>query len=161
MSRKNSLHVRSVCFWGFVLFLFGFPSSSPFCFVLFCFVLLFFKRENSGLTGHTPHAPCVLVPFSCLCPRHTGFISRFGRVSCWGAILGPGRFGVSWILSVLWGARDYSPPSEALFSDARRQGCLLSILLLPCVVFPLLCCLRLHCLLSPSRCSTPKWANDG
>ena len=101
----------------------------------------FFLREKAQVvTGHTPHAPCVCVPFSCLCPRRTGFISRFGRAPfvlafCRGAILGPGRFGDFWILSVLGGLEITRPLLRPCFLDARRQGCLLSILLLSCVVF--------------------------
>ena len=63
---------------------------------LFVFVLLFFKRESSGLTGHTPHAPCVFVPFS-LSPAAHGLapvlaVRPFFLAFCRGAILGPGRF---------------------------------------------------------------------
>ena len=46
MSRKNSLHVRSVVL-GVCFFSLGFPSSSPFRFCFCCF----FKRGSSGLTG--------------------------------------------------------------------------------------------------------------
>ena len=66
---------------------------------LFVFVLLFFKRESSGLTGHTPHAPCVFVPFS-LSPPHRVYLPF------WPCVLSFWRFvgvpfwapGVFWIL---------------------------------------------------------------
>ena len=141
MSRKNSLDVRS-CVSGF----FFLSSSGFFVDVAFFFFFVYcfcsFSREKAQVvTGHTPHAPCVLLPFSCLCPRRTGFISRFGRASFPSRVLsgchsGPRAF---WhfldSLGTLGGLEITRPLLRPCFLDARRQGCLLSILLLSCVAF--------------------------
>ena len=130
------LFMSGLLFWGFVLFLLVARRRRLFVFVFCCF----FKRESSGLTGHTPHRTLCSCSFF-FCPRRTGFISRFGRASFLSCVLsgchsGPGRFGVFLDSFGTVGARDYSPPSEAFFSDARRQGCLLSILLCRVLFFP-------------------------
>ena len=132
------LFMSGLLFWGFVLFLLVSRRRRLFVFVFCCF----FKRESSGLTGHTPHRTlCSCSFFFSLSPPHRVYLPfwpcvlsflRFVGVPFWA----PGVLAFSWILSVLWGARDYSPPSEALFSDARRQGCLLSILLCRVLFFP-------------------------
>ena len=142
MSRKNSLHVRSVVFWGLFFFSLVFCRRRLF---VFCFCCSFQERKLRANRTHPTRTLCSCSFFLSLSPPHRVylpfwpcvlFFSRFVGVPFWA----PGVLAFSWILSVLWGARDYAPPSEALFSDARRQGCLLSILLLSCVVFPLLCC---------------------
>ena len=125
---SEKLSSCQVCCFGGLVFFSWFSVVVAFSFLFF--VVFQERKLRANRTHPTPH---LVFLFLFLCPRRTGFISRFGRASffafCRGAVLGPRRFGVSWILSVLWGDRDYSLPSEAFFSDARRQGCLLSILL--------------------------------
>ena len=106
-------------FWGFfVVSSFGFsPTSSPFL----CLLFFSLKRDSSGSNRAHPHTHFAFLSLVLVfVPAATGFISRFGRASCfsvflWGAILGPTRFlGFSWC------------SSEALFLDARRQGCFIA-----------------------------------
>ena len=128
-----------------------------------CF--FFFTRDSSGLTGHHTFPALVfgLLPFPFFCPRRACLMAHFGRVSpsflvfsrvpLWAPAFW--RFldslGTSWDLSSL-------APSEAPFSDSRRQGRFgrfFSVV----VVFPFLWLFAAaHVSRRPSRRSTPKWA---
>ena len=87
------LFMSGLLFWGFVLFLLVSRRRRLFVFVFCCF----FKRESSGLTGHTPHR--TLCSCSFFFPAAPGLspvlaVRPFFLAFCRGAILGPGRFGV-------------------------------------------------------------------
>ena len=155
---KNSLDVRSgVCFWVFFSPLWFFRRCRR-LFVSFFF--FFFQRGRSGSHRAHPHTHLVFFcPFLFVSPPRPGLspvlaVRPSFLAFCRGAILGPGRFGVFWILSVRGGAEITRPPSEALFSDARRQGCFFASR--ACVAFPLFrFVLRLHTFSrSPSRLSS-------
>ena len=100
--RKNSLNVRSSVF-GFVLSFLVFRRRH------FCFLL---RDTAQVVTGHTPR---LLSPVLAVRPFFLAF--------CRGAFLGPVRFGVFVGLSRYFGGLSLLAPSEALFLDARRQGC--------------------------------------
>ena len=97
--------------------------------------LFFFKRESSGSNRAHPHTHLGCFFLFLFLSRRTCLFALFGRASRflafpWGAILGPTRF---------W---DSPGTSEALFLDARRQGCFLVVSFF-CFVFPFCCVLRL------------------
>ena len=136
LSQKNSLDVRSGVFG-----LFFSPPLVSFADVVVLFVSFFLRETAQVVTGHTPtrtlHS-CFF--FLSVSPPQPGLspvlaVRPFFLAFCRGAILGPGRFCVFWTLSVLGGAEITRPPSEALFSDARRQGCFIASR--ACFVFPL------------------------
>ena len=134
-------------FWVCFLFrVFVSTTCSPF----------FLRDTDQVVTGHTPHWP----PFwSCsfsfflspprVCHRPFWPCVPSFLVFSRGAILGPARFGVLGSLGTSWGLSSLAP-SEAPFSDARRQRCLRRFSLVV-FVFPLLSCLRLHTLEGPPR----------
>ena len=111
---KNSLRCQVWCFWVvFFLPLVFFADVV----VFLCFFFLF-KRDSSGSNRAHPHTHLFCLSlFLFLCPAALAcspFLAVRPASWCfpWGAILGPSAFlGFSW----------YS--SEALFLDARRQGC--------------------------------------
>ena len=104
-SRKclgKNFFMSGLLFLGGCFFLF---SRRRRLFVFFCF----FKRESLGSNRTRPTRTLCSCSFSCLCPRRTGFISRFGRASLLSCVLsgchsGPRAFWRFWILSVLGGA---------------------------------------------------------
>ena len=81
------------CVWGFC----SLSLSLVLCFsavVVFLFFVVF-KRESSGLTGHTPPRTVLVLFF--FVPAALGFspvlaVRPFFLAFCRGAILGPGRF---------------------------------------------------------------------
>ena len=109
---------------------------------LFLFFLFFFKRESSGLTGHTPTRTL------CSCSFFLFLSPRFGlspvlavRPSflafCRGAILGPGRF------------LDSPGTPLRLLLGREAAWVLLVASLLSCVFFPF--CVVCGCTRFPSR----------
>ena len=62
-------------------------------------------------------------------------VRPFFLAFCRGAFLGPVRFCIFRILSNIGGVLRLLAPSEALFLDARRQGCFWSILSVVFVFF--------------------------
>ena len=150
---RNCIEKFSSCqvflFWVCFLFLRVFVSTT-------CLFALLFERYRSG--SHRTHptlAPFWSCSFSFFCPRRMCVIAHFGRAS----LLFWCFLGVPfWALRVLvfldslgtsWGLSSLAP-SEAPFSDARRQGCLRRFSFVV-FVFPLLSCLRLHTLEGPPR----------
>ena len=129
--KKNSLDVRLVFLGFFSLPLVFSPTSSPFSFCLFSF-----KRESLGSNRAHPHTHLVLfVLVLFVVPPRLSVHPFWPCVLLLGVSLGchsgPHAFlGFSW----------YS--SEALFLDARRQGCFWSFLSVV-FVFPFCCVLRL------------------
>ena len=119
------------------------------------FALLFERCRSGSHRTHPTLAPFWYCSFSFFCPRRMRVIAHFGRASLlfWCFLGVPFRalrvlvfldsLGNSWGLSSL-------APSEAPFSDARRQGCLRRFSFVV-FVFPLLSCLRLHTLEGPPR----------
>ena len=105
-------NVRKILFMSGPLFLWVCFSLSRFSVVAVFFVfafVVFFKRDSSGLTGHTPHCTLWSCFFPFFVPAAPGLspalaVSPFLLAFCRGAILGPGRFGDFWILSEHWGA---------------------------------------------------------
>ena len=97
------------------------------------FVFVVFKRESSGLTGHTPHRTVLF--FFLFVPAALGFstvlaVRPFFLAFCRGAILGPGFFfGFSWNLRGL----SSLALSEALFGrEAARVFGFFSLVFLCC-----------------------------
>ena len=103
---------------------------------------VFFERYRSG-SNRTPHPLHVFVffpfflffvpPRLCLCPFWPCVLSFLRFLS--GCRSGPRAFSDS--LGTSWGLSSHAP-SEASFSDARRQGCFFCFFFVV-FVFPLLC----------------------
>ena len=101
-----SLVVRSRKWPDKILFMSGLlflgVCSLSLSFSLFSVVVVFlffvvFKRESSGLTGHTPHRTVLVLFFFLFVPAALGFspvlaVRPLFLAFCRGAILGPGRF---------------------------------------------------------------------
>ena len=107
-------------------------------------VSVFLERYSSGShRAHPSRTFLVCFLFLVLSPPRLVYrpfwpcvpsFSRFVGVPFWA----PGVFVFSRILSVLWGAGDYSPPSEALFSGREAARVFWSILSVV-FVFPFCC----------------------
>ena len=116
MAPKKFSFMSGLLFWGFCSLSL---SLSLFFRRRRLFVFVVFKRENSGLTGHTPPRTVLVLFFSFLSPPH--LVSH----PFWPCVLSFSRFvgvpfwapGVFWILLELTGLA----PSEALFGrEAAR-----------------------------------------
>ena len=144
------------CFGGFVLFLFAFLSSSPFRFLFF--VVFFQERKLRANRTHPTRTLCSCF-FLVFVPAAPGLspvlaVRPFFLAYCRGAILGPGAFWRFLGFSRYCGGLEITRPLLRPFSRTRGgKGacCRFSFCLV--LFFPLLCCLRLHFLLGPSRCS--------
>ena len=126
---EKILLMSGLVFGFFFLSSFGFFSSTS------CFFCFFLREKAQVVTGHTPTRTWVAFSCSCFCPAAlvcSPFLAV--RPASW-------RFlGVPfWAPRVFW---DSPGTSEALFLDARRQGCFLVVSFF-CFVFPFCCVLRL------------------
>ena len=103
---EKILLMSGLVFLGFFLSSFGFFVDVAF----FCFCFFFLREKAQVVTGHTPTRTLCSCPFFLsLSPAAPGLspvlaVRPFFLAFCRGAILGPGRFGDFWILSVLGGA---------------------------------------------------------
>ena len=97
------------------------------------FVFVVFKRESSGLTGHTPPRTVLVLFFFPFCPRRTWFLARFGRASFLSRFLSGCHSGPRAFFGFSWNLRGLSSlaPSEALFG---REAARVFGFLLVCVV---------------------------
>ena len=130
------LLMSGLVFSGFVLSPLGFLSSSSFLLVFF------FERQRSGSNRTPLTRTCFSGFFLFVSRRFCLFCPFWPCVLLLGVFLGV-PFWAPRVFGILLG------PSEAFSWDARRQG--FSVLLLPCVLFPLFVCFAATHLLSPSR----------
>ena len=134
LSQKNSLDVRSGVFGSFSLFLWFFCRRRRPCF------FFFFREKDQVVTGHTPTRTWVAFSCSFFVPPHL-FVRPFWPCVPLLGVFSGCHSGPRAFLGFSWNLRGLSSlaPSEALFLDARRQGCFgrffLLFLFSPSVVF--------------------------
>ena len=130
---KKILLMSGLVFLGCLLSSFGCFADDV---VVVCFFLFVFERDSSGSNRAHPHTHLFCWSLFLFFSRRFCLFALFGRASCFlgfslGCHSGPQAFlGFSW----------YS--SEALFLDARRQGCFFASCAL-CCFSPFRCVLRL------------------
>ena len=112
------------CFWVVLSPPLVFPPTSTFLF-------FFFSREIAQVViGHTPtRTLCFFFLFLSVSPPHLGLSPVFGRASFPSGVLSGCHSGPRAFFGF---SRNFS---DALFSDARRQGCFIASR--ACVAFPL------------------------